>query len=98
MRPWLIWIGLACSAVPALWPGDAERADGVWQGAVATAGADLTDPVYLDAVVALRRVSILQPAWPSARDRIQAVALARRRVLVHDRGGRRDAQDLPPPQ
>jgi len=92
VRPWAALALCVALAWPALRGEDVARADAIWEGAQQIAGDDLSASAYVDAAALNSRVAPWQEGWGRARERVAAVATARRAKLVSDRGARRDGR------
>ena len=74
----VLCLGLGLVGVPG---GDPVAAEALWAHAVATAGADRTAPIYVDACRELSRIRPWQPGYSAARRRMASVEAARRARL-----------------
>ena len=88
-RRLLPWFAIIASTLPVLHGRDQVAADAIWQAAIDTAGEDYGSSIYVDAARVNTAVLPWQTGWSEARARVIAVGAARRRLLLHDRGGRR---------
>lgn len=84
----VLFVALAATAWDALHPGDEAAAAQAWQDAK-LGGDDLTRPIYVSVSALQRDIAPWQASWGEARARAEAIEMARRAALPHDRGGRR---------
>lgn len=86
---WLLGLGLAATAWPALRGGDRVASEAIFQAAMKEAGDDPSASIWVDVVRVQLQLAPWQAGHAEARARLHTVTRMRRAALPHDRGGRR---------